>query len=152
LRVFAGDQKDPAVLDAIVAESGPLDIVIDDGSHQPDDQQATLLRLWPSLKRGGLYVIEDIHTSYKSTSRYSSGWRQPGTTVEFLKNVLDDIHVHTHRREPILAGLDWVHVYFRTAILHKGIPVDAELWKRRHTSFAAAEQGREASGYDSRLA
>lgn len=37
-----------------------LDIVIDDGSHRYLDQDATLHTLWPRLREGGFYVIEDV--------------------------------------------------------------------------------------------
>jgi len=39
---------------------GPLDIVIDDGSHRAADQIATCRLLWPLLRPGGLYIVEDI--------------------------------------------------------------------------------------------
>jgi hypothetical protein len=37
-----------------------FDIIIDDGSHRPDHQQITLEMLWPHLKSGGTYFIEDL--------------------------------------------------------------------------------------------
>merc|ERR1740139_1837828 len=37
-----------------------LDIVIDDGSHRYLDQEETLHTLWPRLREGGFYVIEDV--------------------------------------------------------------------------------------------
>jgi hypothetical protein len=120
LRIFIGDQADPAVLDRIVAESGPLDIVIDDGSHQPGDQRASLLHIWPQLAPGGLYVIEDIHTSYKLVGRFTEGYRKPGTTMEFLKALLDDTHVYMHGVRPTLEQLDSVHISYAIALLRKG--------------------------------
>ncbi len=38
-----------------------FDIIIDDGSHKPDEQIDALSSLWPSLRAGGIYVIEDLH-------------------------------------------------------------------------------------------
>lgn len=37
-----------------------FDIIIDDGSHRLEDQVLSLIWLWPKLKLGGLYIIEDI--------------------------------------------------------------------------------------------
>lgn len=37
-----------------------FDIIIDDGSHFGDDQQVTLANLYPKLKVGGVYIVEDI--------------------------------------------------------------------------------------------
>lgn len=41
-------------------ENLKFDIIIDDGSHQIQDQLDTLGILYPYLKAGGIYVIEDI--------------------------------------------------------------------------------------------
>lgn len=117
--VFIGDQSDTAFLDAVISKTGPLDIVLDDGSHQPGDQQASLVHVWPHLKPRGLYIVEDVHTSYQELGRFSGGWRKPGTTMEFLKDVLDDTHFPFHERPPILADLKAVHVFYRTALLRK---------------------------------
>lgn len=40
-----------------------FDIIIDDGSHHISDQQLTLGFLFPMLKPGGIYIVEDLHTS-----------------------------------------------------------------------------------------
>lgn len=39
-----------------------LDIVVDDGSHFQKDQQTSLSMLFPYLKKGGYYIIEDVAT------------------------------------------------------------------------------------------
>ncbi len=38
-----------------------FDVIIDDGSHASHHQQITLGALWPMLKVGGVYIIEDLH-------------------------------------------------------------------------------------------
>ena len=38
-----------------------FDFIIDDGSHRGDHQQITLEALWPRLKSGGLFIIEDLN-------------------------------------------------------------------------------------------
>jgi hypothetical protein len=40
---------------------GPIDIVIDDGSHVSHHQQIALAILFPQLRSGGSYIIEDLH-------------------------------------------------------------------------------------------
>lgn len=37
-----------------------FDIIIDDGSHWDEHQLKTLINFYPSLKDGGIYVIEDV--------------------------------------------------------------------------------------------
>ena len=43
---------------ALPAES--LDVIVDDGSHKFLDQQATLHTMWPQLRPGGFYIVEDL--------------------------------------------------------------------------------------------
>jgi hypothetical protein len=45
-----------------IADLGPFDIVIDDGSHDPAHQAQTFENLWPRTR--GVYLIEDCHQCY----------------------------------------------------------------------------------------
>lgn len=58
------DQSSAADLSALVKDEGPFDIIIDDGSHRNDHQIFTFEKLFPALREGGVYVIEDTQTSY----------------------------------------------------------------------------------------
>ena len=61
VRTFVGDQGSATDLIGIAKEIGSyLDIIIDDASHRPDHQQISLSVLFPFLKAGGLYFIEDL--------------------------------------------------------------------------------------------
>ena len=53
------DASDPEQLKR-VALPAELDIILDDGSHRYLDQQRTLHTLWPRLRAGGFYIIEDM--------------------------------------------------------------------------------------------
>jgi hypothetical protein len=63
-RLGIGDQSDPDFLNGIAATSGPFDIIIDDASHLSSLSIASFTILWPHLKPGGWYVVEDTHSSY----------------------------------------------------------------------------------------
>lgn len=65
-----------------MAPLGMFDIIIDDGSHYMRDQQKSLKVLYPQLNPGGLYIIEDLWTSY---IKYYQNAKQ--TTLEFLKGL-----------------------------------------------------------------
>lgn len=65
-----GDATRPEFV-AQVLELSPFDIILDDASHQTGDQQATLSLLWPLLRTGGRYIIEDLHTSHMANYRTS---------------------------------------------------------------------------------
>lgn len=61
---FAGDQSNRADIARFVEFSGgEFDIIIDDGSHKPMHQQLSLAFLFPHLKPGGQYIIEDLHVA-----------------------------------------------------------------------------------------
>lgn len=47
-------------LQKVVDLKVPFDVIIDDGSHAPFHQQRTFLSLFPCVRPGGLYIIEDI--------------------------------------------------------------------------------------------
>ena len=55
------DQSDRATVAGLIDEqfTSPLDLVIDDASHQYEDALASFEVLFPRLREGGLYVIED---------------------------------------------------------------------------------------------
>jgi len=54
-------------LNDILKNSGPIDIIIDNGTHKMRDQQITLAKLFDCLKKDGVYILENTHTSYEAT-------------------------------------------------------------------------------------
>jgi 23S rRNA U2552 (ribose-2'-O)-methylase RlmE/FtsJ len=42
-----------------------FDIIIDDGSHKTSHQQSSLGFFFPYLNKNGIYICEDLHTSYR---------------------------------------------------------------------------------------
>jgi hypothetical protein len=68
-----GSQADPALLNTL-AQEYRFRLIIDDGSHIWSHQILTFQTLFPHLESGGIYVCEDIHTSYgEAAERYSRG-------------------------------------------------------------------------------
>jgi cephalosporin hydroxylase len=72
IKIYQGDQSDAAFLQRVSSAEGPFDIIIDDGSHIQSHIIASFETLFPILKPGGIYVIEDTQTSYWSTYEGSS--------------------------------------------------------------------------------
>jgi hypothetical protein len=114
--VMVGDQANRDFLSQ-VAESGPFQIVIDDGGHLPDQQRTSLTALWASVLPGGIYAVEDIHTSYLED--WQGAWRREGTMVEMLKDVLDDVNEPWHHQPTVLPNLASIHLYQELALLLK---------------------------------
>ena len=62
--VRIGDASKLEFLDEVIAEFGQPRVIIDDGSHFWHHQIDSLRYLWPRLLPGGIYVLEDLHTSF----------------------------------------------------------------------------------------
>ena len=73
ISVFVGDQGDPAFWREVMAQLDFIDIVIDDGSHEPDDQIATLEALVPHMRPGGIYLCEDVSGRRNGFQAYVCG-------------------------------------------------------------------------------
>ncbi len=119
-QVRIGSQADPAFLRSVVEEMGGVDVVLDDGSHIADHQVASFATLFPLLAHGGLYMIEDMHTSYWS-GIFKGGLKRRGTAVELVKETIDDLHRSYHRQNrPPHGAIRAVHAYDSLAIIEKG--------------------------------
>ncbi len=88
--VEIGDQADPAFLNRLGDSHGPFDLIVDDGGHQMHQQITSFRHLWPRLRDRGLYIVEDVHTSY--WPGFGGGFRAPGSFVEFAKDLIDRMH------------------------------------------------------------
>lgn len=73
VRVFVGDQANRGFWQTVEAAVGPVDVVIDDGGHQPRQQITTLEEMLPSIRPGGVYICEDVHGIDNSFMLYLSG-------------------------------------------------------------------------------
>lgn len=65
-------------------------VIIDDGSHVPEHQLLTLVNLWQTLKPGGVYIVEDIETSYWGNAGIY-GYRFDSNKINFVESVLDRV-------------------------------------------------------------
>ena len=57
--VDQGDAGTTAGNSSTPSSTGPLDLVIDDGSHLLEETRTSFETLFPRLRKGGLYVVED---------------------------------------------------------------------------------------------
>lgn len=58
------DQSDRVSLDEFATSEGPFDVIIEDGSHFWEHQIIGIQTLLPHVTSGGVYIVEDLHTSY----------------------------------------------------------------------------------------
>ena len=117
-QVRIGSQANPAFLRSVV-EMGGVDVVLDDGSHVASHQRADFDTLFPLLSMGGLYVVEDTHSSY--WAKYGGGLRGPGAFIETAKGLVDGMHKWYFRapvgRRSRVAQTEVVSVQFYDSIV-----------------------------------
>jgi hypothetical protein len=84
IHTLTGDQSEPAVTQRWIRESGgSFDAVIDDGGHSNWQIRSAFSVLWPAVRPGGFYFIEDMHPGR------NAGW--PQTTPKDREAVMSDI-------------------------------------------------------------
>jgi len=93
--LFKGDQGNQDFLSFFKETTGGnFHVVIDDGSHLPSHQLISFESLWPSVVTGGLYIVEDVETSYwkKEAELYGYKYDNQKSFVEHMKLVADVIN------------------------------------------------------------
>lgn len=70
--IFIGDQADRHFWRTLRKQLPPVDVLIDDGGHMPEQQIATLEEMLPYLRPGGVYLCEDIHRIGNRFAAYAS--------------------------------------------------------------------------------
>jgi len=91
--VVVGDQGNTLLLDSF----GNFDIIIDDGGHTMSQQKDSIRILWEHLNSGGVYVLEDLETSY--WPKFDGGYSPYGgkgirtiSTIDMLKSLVDNLN------------------------------------------------------------
>lgn len=125
--VFVGDQSDTVFLELVDNAMGPFDIIVDDGSHKMGDQKTTFGFMFPRMVNGGIYVIEDLHTSFWPT------WDGGGedSTLNMLKWQIDKLqgwalrsHERKHLKKDFIKGqmesdISSLHFYDSICFIYK---------------------------------
>jgi hypothetical protein len=99
------------------AKRGPrkFDIIIDDGSHQPEHQQASFDILWSEVSNGGLYIIEDFHPYYENDPVQHK-------TVSWLFDKVHKLNKNGDKKaDPILPDIDWILFSYNQAVIRKKV-------------------------------
>lgn len=90
ISVEIGSQVDGNFLSRIWQQYGPFDMILDDGSHMNEHVIYSFEHLWNHVKSGGVYIIEDIGTSY--WSEYGGGINFPKSSMNYFKKLTDDVN------------------------------------------------------------
>ncbi|HEY7008016.1 MAG TPA: class I SAM-dependent methyltransferase [Jatrophihabitantaceae bacterium] len=121
--VVIGDQEDRGFLKGLGERLGSVDVLIEDGGHTPGQQIATFEEMWPYISDGGVFLMEDLHTSY--WANYDGGYKKPGTFVEYAKDLIDRQHAWYSREKDVFDVDDYtrsiggMHVYDSIIVFDK---------------------------------
>lgn len=127
IAIYQGSQDDPALLTRIHEAHGDFDLIIDDGSHCNQHVIDSFRILFPMLKMGGIYAIEDLQTSYwKSTFGGSSTeLSSVSTSMGFLKSLVDGLNhaefdLPNYKATYFDKHITSIHFYHNLAFVSKG--------------------------------
>lgn len=136
IKIFKGSQTDRAFLMSVIDETGPLDIIIDDGSHINSHVITSFNILFPILKNDGIYAIEDVQTSYwPDHGGNSFNLKKQNTTMNFFKNLTDGLN-YEEFDNPYYTPTDFdkhivsIHFYHNLIFLYKGLNNEGSLAAR----------------------
>jgi len=123
ITIKIGSSSDEIFLNNLVDEIDEIDIIIDDGSHRMEHQITAFKHLFKKLPIGGLYLIEDTHTSYWNS--FGGGLRRSGTFIEFSKKLVDSIHAHfsdqfNFNKDKYTDSIDSISFYDSIVCIYKG--------------------------------
>jgi hypothetical protein len=100
VKIIKGDQSSVSDLANVSRQiKEPVQFIIDDGSHIPEHQLLTFDFFFQNLLQpGGIYIVEDIETSYwKNGDCYGYptkyGYKHPRSFIERIKPVIDHINI-----------------------------------------------------------
>jgi cephalosporin hydroxylase len=138
IKIIIGDQGDKRFLKKLKDSIPKIDILIDDGGHTMNQQINTFEVMYPHIDSNGIYLCEDLHTSY--IYAYNGGYRKKNTYIEYSKNFIDMIHAW-HSRDKQLAVNEFtksthsLHYYESILVIEKR-PIEKPFAsKTGHESF-----------------
>ena len=120
VKVFIGSQEDRKFLQKLKNEIPDIDILMDDGGHSMKQQKTTFEELFDKVKEDGLYVIENMHTSYMKF--YGGGYKKSRSFIEFSKNFIDKLHAWHTKRIPVdsfVKSTHSLHYYDSVLVIEK---------------------------------
>jgi len=88
IKTFVGDQTDGEFLQSFLPDT-TFDLIIDDGGHGSWQHQISFRYLFPRLKSGCYYIIEDLATCLMREFREHDDLRS--SSIEWLKSIQNNV-------------------------------------------------------------
>jgi hypothetical protein len=94
--MIRADQSDPQVAALLLEASPRWDLIIDDCCHEAGPTMATMQNLWPLVRPGGYYVIEDWFYGWHD-SQHLLPYNMVSMAKDFLEQLRPDSEVEEIR-------------------------------------------------------
>jgi len=122
IKIFIGSQADRKFLNEVKKSIPHVDILIDDGGHTMEQQIVTYEEMFEHVKDNGVYLAEDLHTSY--WLRFGGGYKRKGTFIEYSKKFIDYLNAHHSEQKGLRVNdftetVDSIHYYDSILVLEK---------------------------------
>lgn len=88
-KILIGSQQDKEFLEEIKKKIPKVDVLLDDGGHTMKQQNTTFDVLFDHVKDNGIYLCEDVLTSY--LTEYGGGYKKKNTFLEKSKARIDQL-------------------------------------------------------------
>lgn len=99
IEILIGDAEDREFLRSVKEKIPKIDILIDDGGHTMKQQIVAFEELYPHMSSDGVYLCEDIGTSYWED--YGGGYKRENTYIEYSKNLIDYLNAWDSRENDL---------------------------------------------------
>ena len=120
VRTHIADQADRSKLASVIETAGSgFDFILDDGGHDMDMQQISLGYLFPHVKPGGYYILEDVHTSlHEVWPNFGAEPDESNTTLHMIDAFLrtrkiDSQYMTAEEREYCAENIEYANLFFR---------------------------------------
>ena len=107
INIIIGSQEDRNFWKTVKDTCPKFDIIIDDGGHTMNQQVVTYEEMFPFLNDNGIYLCEDVHTSYWP-GEYGGSYKG-NTFIEYSKNFIDYLHASYSSAIPKTYSGDNIH-------------------------------------------
>lgn len=104
INIIIGDQESKEFWNNLLPSIGPIDVFIDDGGHTMGQQIVTFEKVWSQIKRNGVYICEDTHTSY--FQNFNSSYKASNSFIEYAKDFVDILHLKNTDQYSFLINQD----------------------------------------------
>ena len=116
IKIYIGSQTDEALLNRHF-DKEQLDLIIDDGGHHSKLHQECFKIMWPKLKQGHYYIIEDLATCYMRDFREFDDVRS--STINWLQSIMQNKFFSYYMDDSCMKEIESVQIIGELGIIKK---------------------------------